>query len=69
VEPGSTQPEATELVYDEEDNPVDKNPKVTKALASIFMDNPIFENIAKNIETPQDRAHYLPTTLPEPHII
>jgi hypothetical protein len=58
-----------EVVYDKEDDPMDNNPKVTKALASTFMDNPIFEDIAEGIEPPQERAHYLPTTLPQPHVI
>jgi hypothetical protein len=48
---------------------VEKNPEVTKALATTFMNNPIFEDIAKGIEPPQGRTHYLPTTLPTPYII
>jgi hypothetical protein len=27
---------------------MDKNPEVTEAFATTFMDNPVFENIAKN---------------------
>jgi hypothetical protein len=31
---------------------MDKNPEVTKALATTFMDDPIFEDIAENTEPP-----------------
>jgi hypothetical protein len=48
---------------------MDKNPKVTKALAATFMDNPVFENIAKNIKLLQAQCHYLPITLPTLYII
>jgi hypothetical protein len=48
---------------------MDKNPKVTEALAAIFMDNPMFEDIAENIEPPQKQHYYLLTTLSIPHMI
>jgi hypothetical protein len=52
----------------EEDN-MDRNPVLTEALAETFTSAPVFADIAKEIETPQDRAHYLPTIVPAPHII
>jgi hypothetical protein len=48
----------------EGEDPIDKNPKQTKKLAQTFMENPVFQDIAKAIDEPQDQAHYLPTTLP-----
>src|SRR5712675_673980 len=48
----------------EDDNPIDMNPAQTELLASHFVDQPIFEDIAEAIEGPQDRRHYLPATLP-----
>jgi hypothetical protein len=65
AESASTQPEQTEAVAaEEEDDPVDTNPALTERLAATFEDNPIFEDIAEAIDPPQDRTHYLPTTVP-----
>jgi hypothetical protein len=51
-----------------EDN-MDRNPVLTEALAETFTLAPVFVDIAEEIETPQDWAHYLPTVVPVPHII
>jgi hypothetical protein len=42
---------------------------LTKALAETFTSAPVFADIAEEIETPQDRAYYLSTIVPTPHII
>jgi hypothetical protein len=52
----------------EEDN-MNQNPVLTEALAETFTSAPVFADIAEEIETPQDWAHYLPTIVPAPHII
>jgi hypothetical protein len=43
---------------------MDKNLEQTERLAQTFMENPVFQDIAEAIDEPQDRAHYLPATLP-----
>jgi hypothetical protein len=48
---------------------MDRNPTLTEELAQTFIATPVFEDIAEAIETPQDRAHYLPTIVPPPHVI
>src|SRR5712675_1962170 len=60
----STQPQEEMQISPGDDNPIDTNPAQTELLASHFADQPIFEDIAEAIEGPQDRSHYLPTTLP-----
>jgi hypothetical protein len=52
----------------EEDN-MDRNPILTKALAETFTLAPVFMDIAEEIETPQDWAHYLPMVVPALHVI
>jgi hypothetical protein len=52
----------------EEDN-MDQNPVLTKALAETFTSAPVFTDIIEEIKTPQDRAHYLPTIVPALHVI
>jgi hypothetical protein len=52
----------------EEDN-MDQNPVLTEALAETFTSTPVFMDIAKEIKTPQNWAHYMPTIVPVPHII
>jgi hypothetical protein len=52
----------------EEDN-MDWNPVLTEALAETSTLAPVFTDIAEEIETPQDRAHYLSIIIPAPHII
>ena len=64
AESTSTQPQEETQLSPEDDNPIDTNPVQTELLASHFVDQPIFEDIAEAIEGPQDRRHYLPTTLP-----
>jgi hypothetical protein len=48
---------------------MDWNPVLTKELAETFTSAPVFTDIAKAIETLQDRAHYLPTIVPPLHVI
>jgi hypothetical protein len=43
-----------------EEDTMDQNPVLTKALAEEFTNTPVFVDIAEEIKTPQDRAHYLP---------
>src|SRR5882757_2320800 len=65
AESSSTQPEKEASSPEKEDkNPMDINPARTELLAQEFADNPIFSDIAEAIEGPQDRTHYLPTTVP-----
>jgi hypothetical protein len=64
AESASTQPEPEAVAAEEEDDPVDTNPALTERLAATFEDNPIFEDIAEANDPPQDRTHYLPTTVP-----
>jgi hypothetical protein len=42
---------------------------LTEALAETFTLAPVFADIAEEIETPQDWAHYLPMVVPAPHVI
>ena len=66
VESGSTHSEkASERNIEEEADPMDNNPEQTERLAQSFGVNPIFEDIAKEIEGTQDREHYLPTIVPK----
>ena len=44
---------------------MDNNPEQTERLAQTFGINPIFQNIAEEIEGTQDREHYLPTIVPK----
>jgi hypothetical protein len=67
AESGSTRSKQHEESREEEpegEDPMDKNPEQTERLAQTFMENPVFQDIAEAIDEPQDRAHYLPTTLP-----
>jgi hypothetical protein len=52
----------------EEDN-MDRNPVLIETLAETFTLAPVFADIAKEIKTPQDRAHYLPTIVLALHVI
>jgi hypothetical protein len=61
---GSTQPEEPSPTKEEDDEEImDDNPGQTEALAQLF-DQPYLQDITEEIDPPQDRAHYLPTTLP-----
>jgi hypothetical protein len=69
AESSSTQPEQEPPEQSSEGDNMDRNPTLTKELAQTFVAAPVFEDIAEAIETPQDRAHYLPTIVPPAHII
>jgi hypothetical protein len=45
---------------DSKEDDMDRNPTLTEELAQTFVATPVFEDIAEAIETPQNRAHYLP---------
>ena len=47
----------------EDDDFIDTNPAQTEELAKEFDNQLIFRDIAEEIDPPQDRTHYLPTTL------
>ena len=66
AESSSTQPVVSSEKGDseEEDDPIDRNPTQTAALAAYLEGNPIFEDIAEAVDAPEDRTHYLPTILP-----
>ena len=65
AESSSTQPEASEKgQLEDDDDPVDKDPVHTAALAALFEENPVFEDVAEAVDAPEDRTHYLPTILP-----
>ena len=63
AESGSTQDQEPPVVLEEDDDFVDTNPAQSEALAQNFDNQPMFRDIAEAIDPPQDRAHYLPTTL------
>ena len=69
AESSSTQPEKKDSDEEEEDEPIDNDPVQTEQLANIFEENPIFEDIAEEIDPPQDRRHYLPTIIPGPQTL
>ena len=65
AESGSTQPAEEPRDVSEDEDPVDRDPELTAALAA-SLDQPIFKDIAEAIDPPQDRTHYLPTSVPPP---
>ena len=66
----NTQPEKKDSDKGEdEDEPIDNDPVYTEQLASIIEENPIFGDIAEEINLPQDRHHYLPTIIPGPQTL
>jgi hypothetical protein len=69
AESSSTQPEQEPPKQSSEGDDMDRNPALTEELAQTFVATPVFEDIAEAIETPQDRAHYLPTIVPPAHVI
>jgi hypothetical protein len=64
AESHSTQPDKEEEDSPSEADPMDTNPKRTEELANTFSDNPIFLDVAEEIDAPGDRTHYLPTIVP-----
>ena len=63
AESASTQNQEVPVVPVEDDDFVDTNPAQSEALAQEFDNQPMFGDIAEAIDPPQDRTHYLPTTL------
>ena len=63
AESSSTQGQGEPAGPPEDDDFVDTNPTQTEELAKEFDNQPIFGDIAEEIDPPQDRTHYLPTTL------
>ena len=63
AESSSTQDQGEPTAAPEDDDFVDTNPAQTEELAKEFDSQPIFGDIAEEIDPPQDRTHYLPTTL------
>ena len=63
AESASTQAQEEPVAPVEDEDFVDTNPAQSEALAQEFGDQPIFGDIAEAIDPPQDRTHYLPTTL------
>ena len=63
AESSSTQDQGEPTGPPKDDDFVDTNPAQTEELAKEFNNQPIFGDIAKEIDPPQDRTHYLPTTL------
>ena len=63
AESSSTQNQGEPAGQPEDDDFIDTNPAQTEELAKEFDNQPIFGDIAKEIDPPQDRTHYLPTTL------
>ena len=63
IESSSTQDQGKPAGPPKDDDFVDTNPAQTEELAKKFDNQPIFGNIAEEIDPPQDRTHYLPITL------
>src|SRR6201990_563856 len=69
AESGSTQPEpisGAESDQSSDADPMDNNPATTEQLASMFEANPVFADIAEELQEQGDRQHYLPTTIGNP---
>ena len=66
AESSSTQPvEPSDKGNDKDnDDPIDRNPSQTAALAAYLEGNPVFKDIAEAVDAPGDCTHYLPTILP-----
>ena len=63
AESGSTQDQEVPVVPAEDDDFIDTNLAQFETLAQEFDNQLMFRDIAEVVDPPQDRAHYLPTTL------
>jgi hypothetical protein len=64
AESSSTQPEEPRNEDDPEEDPMDKNPEQTEALAEHLVGRSTVHGIAEELDPSEDRAHYLPTFVP-----